>query len=104
MYKTDRLNSIGGTLHTYNDFCFYWSQRKEPSHKWPSWHNHTGSFPRFSNCPTLGLSVERYKLEMDINKEVWELFAITDHAHAIGIEEANIAWRHTWYDSFEIPE
>ena len=70
MYITDRKNSLGLTLHPFNANCHYWSQRKEPTHKWPSWHNHTGSFPRFSNCPTVGLSVERYKLDMEVNKEV----------------------------------
>lgn len=104
MYITNRENSIGGTLHPFHGGCYYWSQRKEPTHKWPSWHNHTGSFPRFSNCPTLGLSFERYKLDMEINKEAWELFAITDHAHAIAIDVPNIAWPYNWYDSFDIPE
>lgn len=104
MYITDRLNSLGGTLHTFNKNCYYWSQRKEPTHKWPSWHNHTGSFPRFSYCPTPGLSVERYKLEMEINKEAWELFAITDHAHAIAITEPQIAWPYNWFESDAIPK
>lgn len=104
MYITDRKNSLGLTLHHFNEHCYYWSQRKEPTHKWPSWHNHTGSFPRFSNCPTVGLSVERYKLEMEINKEAWELFAITDHAHAIAIQHTTLAWPYNWYESSEIPD
>lgn len=72
---------------------------RKPSHPWPSWHNHTGSYPRFSFCSTLGLSIARYQAALEQEPEVWESFTITDHAFSIAIPDPSKAWPHFWYEN-----
>lgn len=71
----------------------------KPTHKWASWHNHTGSYPRFSFCPTVGLSIARYEAAFEQEPDVWESFAITDHAFSIAIPNPNKSWPHNWYEN-----
>jgi histidinol phosphatase-like PHP family hydrolase len=86
--------------------CIYrsYNPNREPSHPWPSWHNHTGSYPRFSFCPTAGLSIARYERELRENPDVWECFAITDHAFSIAIPDPSKCWPHNWYEDESIPD
>lgn len=81
-----------------NESYRYRSARRAPSHPWPSWHNHTGCFPRFSFCPAAGLSVERYRAAFAQEAGAWESFAITDHAFSIAVPDPVLAWPHVWYD------
>ena len=71
---------------------------RKPSHPWASWHNHTGSHPRFSFCPTPGLSIGRYRAALEREPEAWASFAITDHAFSIAIPDPSRSWPHFWYD------
>lgn len=75
---------------------------RAPTRRWPSWHNHTGAYPRFSFCPTPGLSVARYAAELDAMPDVWECFAITDHAFSIAIPDLDKAWPWAWYEDESI--
>ena len=86
--------------------CLYTSFRpdRKPSHPWSSWHNHTGAHPRFSFCPTPGLSIDRYRAAFDLQPGVWECFAITDHAFSIAIPDSARSWPHVWYDDRAILE
>lgn len=84
--------------------CIYRSYNPErrPSHPWPSWHNHTGSHPRFSFCPTPGLSIARYEEAFRQEPEAWECFAVSDHAFSIAIPEPGKSWPHVWYEDESI--
>lgn len=84
--------------------CIYrsYNPKRKPSHPWPSWHNHTGSYPRFSYCPTPGLSIARYMEAFRQEPEAWECFAITDHAFSIAITEPGKSWPHNWYEDESI--
>lgn len=83
--------------------CIYQSYNptRKPSHKWRSWHNHTGCYPRFSFCPTVGLSIARYRAAFEQDPDVWESFAITDHAFSIAIPDPAKSWPHAWYENLE---
>lgn len=72
---------------------------RKPTHQWMSWHNHTGSYPRFSFCPTVGLSIARYEAAFEHEPDVWESFAITDHAFSIAIPDPAKAWPSLWYEN-----
>jgi histidinol phosphatase-like PHP family hydrolase len=71
---------------------------RKPSRPWSSWHNHTGSHPRFSFCPTPGLSIARYRTALEREPEAWSSFAITDHAFSIAIPDPPRSWPGGWYD------
>jgi histidinol phosphatase-like PHP family hydrolase len=75
---------------------------RKPSRRWTSWHNHTGCHPRFSLCPTPGLSIARYRAALEREPEAWAGFAITDHAFSIAIPDPVLAWPHAWYDDRSI--
>jgi len=72
---------------------------RKPTHPWASWHNHTGGYPRFSFCSTPGLSLARYQAALEQDPDVWESFAITDHAFSIAIPEEGKSWPHSWYEN-----
>ncbi len=80
--------------------CVYRSDKpnRPPSHPWMSWHNHTGAFPRFSYCPTAGLSLARYQAALAREPDVWAGFAITDHAFSIAIPDPGSSWPYNWYE------
>ena len=76
-----------------------YNPKRAPSRRWMSWHNHTGAFPRFSFCPTPGLSIGRYKAALEgADADAWEGFAITEHAFGIAIPDAALCWPHVWYN------
>lgn len=77
---------------------------RKPSRPWASWHNHTGGHPRFSFCPTPGLSIARYRAAFEREPEAWASFAITDHAFSIAIPDPSRSWPHAWYDERAILE
>lgn len=86
--------------------CLYTSYNptRKPSHKWRSWHDHTGCYPRFSYCPTAGLSIARYEAAFEQEPEVWESFAITDHAFSIAIPDPSLSWPWAWYEDSSLLE
>lgn len=86
--------------------CLYksYNPTRRPSHKWRSWHNHTGCYPRFSYCPTAGLSIARYQAAFEQEPEVWESFAITDHAFSIAIPDPSFSWPWAWYEDSALLE
>jgi len=86
--------------------CIYtsYNPKRRPSHKWRSWHDHTGCYPRFSYCPTAGLSIARYEAAFEQEPDVWESFAITDHAFSIAIPDPSVSWPWAWYEDSSLLE